>query len=331
MKYKIIYVERRAFESVSIERVFDQIAADLPQDRFETGIQKMPYGNGFLDILGNLLFFRPNPGDIYHITGHVHYIALRLPKNKTVLTVHDLVFLHRRSGIRRFLLKKLFLDLPIRKLGFITAVSQATKDEIVKYTGCDPKKIRVIENPLIDGFDPTPLKPFDEKHPVILQIGTAANKNVPNLIKALRGLNCKLRIIGRLDAGMREELANNAVEFENIFDLDQEAMVKEYRNADIVAFCSTYEGFGLPIIEAQAMRTPVITSDLSPMKEVAGAGACLADPNDPASIQNGLIRIINEPAYRDELIQKGAENALRFNAKNAAMQYADLYELMLKG
>src|SRR5438067_2266195 len=96
MKDKILFIERKPFESVSIERVFEQIAEDLPADRFECAIQKAPFGNGAFSIFANLLSFKPKPADVYHITGHVHYLALRTPKDKTVLTIHDLIFLHRQ-------------------------------------------------------------------------------------------------------------------------------------------------------------------------------------------------------------------------------------------
>ncbi|MBK8467138.1 MAG: glycosyltransferase [Chloracidobacterium sp.] len=329
MNHKILFVDRKPFESVSIERVFDQISKDIPADQFDIESQKMPYGNSPLDILLNLLFFRPKLADIYHITGQIHYMALRLPADKTVLTIHDLVFLHRRTGVRRYVLKKLFLDLPVKRLKFITAISQATKDEIVKYTHCDPGKIRVIENPLVNGLAPEPIKPFDQKRPIILQIGTSANKNVPNLIRALDGVNCRLRIIGRVSANIKEALATSDVQFENVFDLGTKDMIEEYRNADIIAFCSTYEGFGLPIIEAQAMKKPVITSYRSPMKDVAGAGAFLADPNDVIAIRNGLIKIINEPKYREELVLNGTRNILRFSSKSLAAEYLEIYESVL--
>ncbi len=329
MKHKILFVERKPSESVSIERVFQQIAKDLPEGRFDIARQSMPYGNGIFGTFLNLLFFKPNRADIYHITGQVHYIALRLPKKKTVLTVHDLIFLHRRTGLRHFVLKWLFLKLPLKKLDFVTTVSRTTKDEILKYARVDGQKIRVIENPVIEGFEPRDEKPFDENCPVILQIGTAENKNLVKLIRALRGMTCKLRIIGRLDARICETLRSCEVEYENTFGLDQNGIVEEYRKADIVAFCSSYEGFGLPIIEAQAIRKPVITSNRSPMREVAGTAACLVEPDDVLSIRRGVLKIINYPEYRMNLIEQGKNNVRRFDGKKIAAQYADLYDDIL--
>ena len=329
MKRRVIFVERKPSGSPSIERLFRQVEKDLPPDQFDIEFQQVPYGNSVLDVFKNLLFFRPRPADLYHLTGHIYYISLILPKRKTVLTIHDLIFLHRRTGPRRFILKKLFLDWPLRRVRRITVVSNAIKDEIVELTSIDCGRITVIKNPLIDRFIAGDIKPFDKVCPVILQIGTAENKNIDNLIKAVVGLNCKLRIIGRLDDKIVQSLERHGTLFENAFGLNDEQIIEEYRNADIVSFCSTYEGFGLPIIEAQALLTPVITSDIAPMNYVAGNGALLVDPHDVASIKNGLLRLINDPEYRNMLIEEGSKNVVRFDGKVIAAQYADVYERVL--
>jgi len=179
MKPKIIFIERKPSSSVSIERVFRQVAKDLPQEQYDIEFQAAPYGNGVFSILKNLLWFRRNDGDIYHLTGDVHYLALVLPRAKTILTIHDLVFLRRRTGIRRAIIKKLFLDLPIWWARHVTTVSEATKREIVENSGMEPESIKVIENPLIDGFRSNSQKIFDTLHPTVLHIGTAENKNLP--------------------------------------------------------------------------------------------------------------------------------------------------------
>ena len=326
---KIIYIERKFWEWVSIEKVFRQIAGSLSPDRFQTAFQQVPYGNNLLGTIKNLLFFKKEPGDIYHVTGQIHYITLVLPAKRTVLTIHDLRFLHDRNGLRRFVLKKLFLDWPVKKLRYITAISDATKNEIVFYTKCDERTIRVIENPLRDEFVPSALKPFDKAHPVILQIGTTTNKNIPNLIRAIEGLSCRLVIVGRIDSEISDLLKSYRIAFENKIDLSDAELVSEYQRADIVAFCSTYEGFGLPIIEAQAMHKPVITSDLSPMKEVAGGAAILVDPKDPAEIRKGIEKIINDDEVRANLIRSGLENVVRFKPEQIARVYEEYYESIL--
>ena len=74
MKKRILYVERKPKLFVSIEKVFRQVAAGLAGDRFEADFQQMPYSNDFVSVIKNLIFFRKRDADIYHVTGHIHYI-----------------------------------------------------------------------------------------------------------------------------------------------------------------------------------------------------------------------------------------------------------------
>ena len=325
MKTRILFVERQKFAAVSIERVFAQVAKSLPSELFDVEFQNLNYGHGLVAVLKALFFFRPRPADIYHVTGDIHYIALRLPKRRTVLTIHDLGFLRMNTGIRRFILKKLFLDLPVKAAGYITAISNATRDEVAANVPAAEDKIRVIENPLIEGFEPMPERPFDATCPVILQIGTTQNKNLSNLIEAVNGLDCKLRIIGPLNADAVALLNRLNITYENVISVDDVQIIEEYRNADIVSFCSTYEGFGLPIIEAQAMRKAVVTSNVAPMNDVAGRGAALIDPTDASSLRDAFLKIINDTEYRNELIDLGTENIKRFDPNTIADQYSQLY------
>ena len=329
MKIKILFVERKFHIFFSLEKVFRQIAKSLDEEKFEISFQQLPYINNLSGMLKNFVFYCRQKADIYHITGHIHYISLIFPPEKTVLTIHDLAFLHTRAGIRRFVLKKVLLDLPLRKLNFITAVSEATKNEIIAQTGCDADKIRVIENPVDEIFFAGLKKEFNPECPAILQIGTEPHKNLPNLIKAVDGINCRLVIIGQMTSELRSLLIEKQIKYENKYNLDDQAVQSEYQKADIVTFCSFYEGFGLPIVEAQAMRTPVITSDIEPMKGVAGEGAYLADPNDFLSIRAGIRRIIDDKIFRENLIQKGLKNVERFHPEKIAAQYEILYEEML--
>jgi glycosyltransferase involved in cell wall biosynthesis len=146
------------------------------------------------------------------------------------------------------------------------------------------------------------------------------------VIKAIRGLSCKLHVIGRLSDEQQGLLHRSQVVYENSVNIGDAEMLLAYDRADIVVFLSLAEGFGMPIIEAQAMGRPVLTSNLSPMKEVAGAGALTVDPYDVAAIRRAFRHIIEDGCARRRAIEDGLENAKRFSATAVARQYERLYQ-----
>lgn len=323
---KVEFIERKISETASIESVFRQVAKGLEKIGIDTSFVKVPFGHSFVEIVKNMVFFKWKPADIYHITGHIHYMGLVLPPERTVLTIHDLVILRMRKGFRRFVLKQLLFDLPVSRLKYITVISENTKRELIEATGCREEKIKVIENPLREDFRQAKKRDFDSDWPVILQVGTSEVKNLPVTIEALKGLSCKLRVIGPLSDSQRKLLENSGLDFENLVGLSEIELIKEYADADIVSFCSTYEGFGLPIIEAQAAGTPLVTSDLSPMKDVAGAGALLADPYEAKSIRAAIEKMIADAGLRKDLVENGKSNIERFATDTIAGNYASLYK-----
>ena len=134
-----------------------------------------------------------------------------------------------------------------------------------------------------------------------------------------------LDIIGKLDEEQLARLRQHGITFSQSFNLSREDLLQHYQDCDLLAFPTTLEGFGLPIIEGQAAALPVLTSDLSPMREVAGTGACLIDPYRPGSIREGLLRIIGDEAYRRRLIEAGFDNVRRYDLDAVVLQYAELY------
>jgi len=328
MTFSVCFIERRDQESPSIERVFRSIANELETGGVSVRFVKVPFGNGSIGTLLNLLCFRPPTSDLYHVTGHVNYVCLRLPRKKTILTVHDMTVLGLRSGLRRWLIRKLFFVWPVRSVNFLTAISQATKERIVQETGIAPESVQVIENPLL--VSESPAHGFNADEPTILQVGTAPNKNIPRLIEAITGMRCKLRIVGRIPISLRHRIDELEIKLTNDDRLDDAGMERAYEDSDIVAFCSTEEGFGLPIIEAQAKRTVVVTSDRSPMKEVAGGGAVLVDPDDVDSIRQGIKMVVQDASLRTKLVETGSANIGRFDPANIAAKYMNLYERALE-
>jgi glycosyltransferase involved in cell wall biosynthesis len=146
------------------------------------------------------------------------------------------------------------------------------------------------------------------------------------LIIAIKDIFCHLRIIGRLNEEQLKLLKKYKINYSNTFDLSATEMLEEYRKADIVTFVSTYEGFGMPIIEANAVGRVVITSNIAAMPEVANNAALMVNPLDTEAIRNGILKLINDDNYRNQLIQNGFENAKRFDVNVIAEQYLELYK-----
>ncbi|HYC29383.1 MAG TPA: glycosyltransferase, partial [Chitinophagaceae bacterium] len=124
-------------------------------------------------------------------------------------------------------------------------------------------------------------------------------------------------------------MQDNDIEFDYRSGLSDEEMVQAYVQADIIAFASTYEGFGMPILEGQATGRPVITSNISSMPEVAGNAACLVDPFDVTAIRAAFDKVITDDAYREKLIMDGLENVKRFSPQLIADKYLQLYKQMV--
>lgn len=329
MKKRLLFVERKFTGFFSLEKVFRQIAKNLPGDKLETQFQAATFRSSLTGIFRNLFSFRPQPADIYHVTGDITYLALLLPPEKTIVTIPDLSILQYRTGLRRMVLKKILFDWPIGRANYITAISDATRDNVIEQTGCPPEKVRTIELPVDENFSCADKPPFNAECPNLLQMGALPYKNVPNLIKAIEGLRCRLTIIGKLDEATITLLKDSNIDYVNESQLNDDAVKEHYRKADIVVFCSVYEGFGLPIIEGQAMNTPVVTSDLSPMKDVAGDGALLVDPYKPAEIRAAIDSIVRDESLRRSLVERGAANVQRFRPEAIAKRYEALYDEIL--
>ena len=115
------------------------------------------------------------------------------------------------------------------------------------------------------------------------------------------------------------------IDYENHVDLTEEGVVDQYVLADLVLFASTYEGFGQPIVEANAVGRAVVTSNVFSMPEVAGDAAALVDPTSVDSIRREVLRVIDDSGYRAALIEAGFRNVERFRTGIIAGRYASLY------
>jgi glycosyltransferase involved in cell wall biosynthesis len=323
MKVVFIYRQQRQGH-YSIEELFRTIASELGKQ-----IEVVEYVAGSRSkLLLDAWRLRKLDADIYHVTGDIHYIVNLLPSRKTILTVHDIRhYLDDLTGIKRWLYKWIWLILPIRSARVITVVSRKTSESIYKHLGVTDKHIEVIENCHSAIFKRAE-KPFAAECPVILQVGTSPNKNVSRLVEALKGLPCRLVVIGRIDDELQRKLTDCGVVYENHAGVTHEQLNEQYVKCDVVSFVSLGEGFGVPIIEAQAVGRPLITSNISPMCEVAGDGACLIDPLDVSQIREGIQRIIGDPSYRNHLIESGLQHVSRYSPTTISSRYLALYKTM---
>jgi glycosyltransferase involved in cell wall biosynthesis len=173
--------------------------------------------------------------------------------------------------------------------------------------------------------------------PYILYVGTIEpRKNITRLIQAFaqlkkRGLPHKLVIVGQPGwhcAPIYSEVERQGLQNEVIFTgyVPFEDLPALYSGAESMAFPSLYEGFGLPVMEAMACGTPVVTSDSSSLAEIADDAALLIDPLSVEQIAEALFRLHQEPHLREELSRRGRARAAEFTWERSARQTLDLYE-----
>lgn len=314
----------------SIERLFNDVRNALPPEvNYKVAISRFP-SRGFFRRVYNIIEAVFRQSDVNHITGDIHYLTFLLRKKKTLLTIHDLVSVKRLKKLRKVLFFLLWYQLPVKRSAVVSVISESTKKELLRYLKCDPHKIRVIHDCVSDDFIPVP-KDFNINKPIILQMGTGKNKNLLCVAEAIRGIPCHLRIVGELSHDQLFHLRKFDIEYSTVYNISDKEILKEYQACDMLVFASTYEGFGLPILEAQATGRPVVTSNIMAMPEVAGDGACLVDPYNIAAIRKGILKVINNSSYRKELIQNGFENVKRFRPEKIAAQYVELYKQIIKG
>lgn len=326
----VTYLFRSPGTGHSLEELFGGIQREIArQPGWPTQAVFLPHlSRGLRSVGQNLLFVARQlwPG-LVHVTGDAHYAVLALPASRTVLTIHDCITLetNRNRPLRYALFWLLWFYLPIRRAAVVTVISEKTRQDLLRRVGRVAQKVVVVPN----GYDPVFVRhsqPFDTQTPTLLHIGTAPHKNLSRLTEALGGLVCTLVIVGRLTQQAVADLSNRRIAYHNYVNLSRAEVVQLYADCDIVLFVSTYEGFGMPILEAHAVGRAVITSDQSPMRDVAGGAAHLVDPTDVAAIRQGILRLIHDDAYRQGLIDAGYRNAQRYTLATVVAQYAALYE-----
>ena len=322
---EVVFFQRKPYPfHKSLEFIFNDVRARLPSNIQPKTVVFSRYSSGIVNRMLIALEAYRKRGAVNHITGDIHFANLLLKKKNTILTVLDCGMLATSARIKKELLRFFWFTLPVKKAAYITVISTATKNDLLQYVRYDPGRILVIPVAISSAYTYSP-KEFNRIRPVLLQIGTTPNKNIGRLAAAIDGMPCHLNIVGRLTLELEAVLATHKVSYSIFTDLSEQQIVDQYRACDLVVFPSTFEGFGMPIVEGNATGRAVITSNLLSMPEVAAGAAHLVDPYSVQEIREGILKLIDDAAYRNGLIQKGLQNCRRFDPALIAAMYTALY------
>lgn len=293
----------------------------------------------------------------------IHYPYFDLFKNTlaifrtkpTVVTIHDvtpLVFSkHYPSGIKGRINLKL-QKIALKSVSAVITDSEASKKDINKYLTYPEDKIHVVYlassgdfKKIDDSKKLSEVKSrFNLPDKFALYVGNVNwNKNILNLTEAALESDIDIVLVGKgfKSSDLDHPELRSLREFNQMFAdnpkvhiLDQlnktEDLVCVYNLASMTLFPSYYEGFGLPILESQSCGTPVITSNISSMPEVAGDSAILVNPNSVEEISHAINMILNDKEQRAKLVKEGYENIKRFSWSKAAQETIKVYEKVFK-
>lgn len=249
-----------------------------------------------------------------------------------VFALHDLNHIKVQEKSSR--LRKAYYEYVIRPACHhalrIVTVSEFSKHEIAEWAGVDPRRIIVVGNGVDPAFSPNGVK-CEFGFPYLLYVGNnKPHKNLRRLLEAFAssGVAKDLHLVlsGSPDGSLRSLIARRRLEGRVIFVglIPDNELAAYYRGAVALVFPSLYEGFGLPVLEAMGCGTPVLTSNVTSLPEVAGDAALLVDPYDVEAIADGLRRLVENGTLREELRQKALARANLFSWDRTAEQVRNI-------
>ena len=277
-----------------------------------------------------------------------HYVLPPLVRCRSVVTIHDCIHLMFPQYLpSRFALgyARASIRLAAWRATRVLTVSESSKRDILRFVDTTPEKIDVIYNAYDERFGVEPREEdvvrvrerYQLSDEFVLYAGNVKpHKNLERLIEAFdmvrkRGLDrLKLVLIGdeiskyaALRRAVHQHQLHKYVRF--LGYLPEETLAVMYRLAGVFVFPSLYEGFGLPPLEAMASGTPVVTSNVSSLPEVAGGAAVLVDPYSPQAIADGIHRVLTDEALRRSLRQKGLARAAQFSWEQSVRRVREIY------
>ncbi len=284
-----------------------------------------------------------NPPDVLIIPASA--LPLIHPK-KTIAVVHDVGFLSFTNYRSLFAISYLKWSTrhALQQAWKIATVSEWTKQEIIRYYATAEEKIHVVPIGLHDSYQTLPdaesVRVTAEKYcvqqPYFLTIGRIDDrKNVKTLIagfKLFSRLHPLYQLVIAGPKGYEAEKSIVAIEDarKDGYRIVYIPWIEENEKRSLLAGCkafvfpSLYEGFGIPVIEAQASRVPVITSNTTALPEIAGDGAAYVDPQSPSGLAEQMKKVITDMHYAANLIERGSENIKRFSWEKCAFEIDSL-------
>jgi glycosyltransferase involved in cell wall biosynthesis len=249
--------------------------------------------------------------DVLHLPAHRGPLVSGAP---LVLTVHDLAVLRYPDTFNAWTRTYSRAVLPrlARRARRVIAVSPFTKSEAVELLGLEEERVRVIGHGVTEPFTPHGDAAGGE---YVLAVGTLEpRKNLPRVILAAERAGVDVRVVGARGWG--------DVDVESEGFVSDEELARLYRGALALVYPSLYEGFGLPVLEAMACGTPVVTSNAGALRDLADGAGVLIDPLDVEAIAGG---IEEARSRREELRAAGLERAARYTWEAAARATAEVY------
>jgi len=275
-------------------------------------------------------------------------LSCALPYAKNVTTIYDLttvLFPDFHTDSVRELQKRKF-RFAQTQADAVIAISESTKQDAVDYLGLDPARVYVVYGGVDSSYHPLPPAVMDEtlrsvglvSQEYILNVGTIEpRKNLVRLMQAYHRVRQVFRSLPKLVlVGMKGWLYEDVLTQVRTLDLEDDVIFLGrvepgllpalYNGARLFVYPSIYEGFGLPVLEAMACGTPVITSNVSSLPEVAGDAAILVDPYDVTQIADAIERMLTDEEHREMLSRRGLVRSTQFTWETAARKTLEVYE-----
>lgn len=299
----------------------------------------------FWRIIGQWKQINENQLDWYHgLSGEIP-IKLKSQKVKTLVTIHDLIFLSHPHYYKVWdrIIYKLKFNYAVKAADHVIAISEQTKKDIIQYFKINPNKISVVYQGCHNAFKQQYLEKdleairnrYNLPREFILNVGTIQErKNVLSIVKAIRDTNYHLALVGS-EKGyakkVKKYIADNQMENQVTFvkNISIQDLPKLYQTATVFCYPSYCEGFGIPLIEALFSKLPIIVTKGGCFPEAAGPNSIYVNPEDTKMLREKIEYLYQNPDVRKEMAAKGYDFAQKFTDKNVGANLLSIYKKII--